>query len=322
MLKKLSVIAPLVIFLILILGVAYIIWVQPSPPSTPVIAATDPPALRPTPSIPTPTEAPTDPASSTPVLLTTPLATGSSPTLTPTAPQNLSLTSTPAPKTPTSTVIPSPTPTASVIGIVIPDNLNVRWGPGLEYGYAGAVYKGDEVVILRRTSAPDWLEVITPDDKQGWVGASFIGSIEGDLRLLPVVVIPPPPPLPTAPPTGITFFDLDGRSAFGRLEASKDRWYAFSEKNKETVFIFMFKPSLNGLQISILDQDQTNQWRTVGVGSLPAADRDGDLNTRELIWRGGPLILGKTYYLQLINNSQETIEYCLMPKDVDQWDCP
>lgn len=41
-----------------------------------------------------------------------------------------------------------------------------------------------------------------------------------------------------------------------------------------------------------------------------------------LIWRGGPLILGKTYYLQLINNSQETIEYCLMPKDVDQWDCP
>lgn len=314
MLKKLSVIVPLVIFLILILGVGYFIWIQPSPPSTPIVLTTDPPVLTPTPSTPTPTEAPTNPASSTPVLFTSSTTTGASPTLTPT--------DTPASPIPTATVVPSPTLTTSMTGIVIPDNLNVRWGPGLEYGYAGAVYKGDEVVILRRTPATDWLEVITPDDKQGWVGASYIGSIEGNLRLLPVVVIPPPPPLPTALPTGITPFDLDGPSAFGSLEASKDRWYAFSEKNKETVFILMFKPSLNGLQISILDQDQTNQWRTVGVGSLPAADRDGDLNTRELIWRGGPLILGKTYYLQLSNDSQETIEYCLMPKDVEKWDCP
>jgi hypothetical protein len=321
MLKKLSVIVPLVIFLILILGVGYFIWIQPPPP-TPIVATTDPPALTPTPFTPTPTEAPADPASPTPVLFTPTTVTGVSPTLTPTVPQKPTPTDTPPSPKPTSTVALSLTPTASITGIVIPDNLNVRWGPGLEYGYVGAVYKGDEVVILKRTPATDWLEIITPDKKQGWVGASFIGNIEGNLKPLPTVVAPPPPPLPTAPPIEITSFDLDGPSAFGSLEASKERWYAFSEKNKETVFILMFKPGLNGLQVSILDQDQTNQWRTVGVGSLPAADRDGDLNTRELIWRGGPLILGKTYYLQLINDSQETIEYCLMPKDVDQWDCP
>lgn len=321
MLKKLSVIVPLVIFLILILGVGYFIWIQPLP-SMPIVAATAPSALTPIPAIPTPTETPAGPALPTPVLFTPTTVAGASPTLTPTVPPKPTPAGTPASPTPAPTAVPSPTPTVSVIGVVLPDNLNVRWGPGLEYGYAGAVYKGDEVVILRRTPATDWLEIITPDKKQGWVGASFIGGIEGNLRLLPVVVIPPPPPLPTALPTGITPFDLDGPSAFGSLEANKDRWYSFSERNKETVFILMFKPNLNGLQISILDQDQTNQWRTVGVGSLPAADRDGDLNTRELIWRGGPLIVGKTYYLQLVNDSQETIEYCLMPKDVDQWDCP
>lgn len=192
----------------------------------------------------------------------------------------------------------------------------------MEYGYAGAVYKGDEVIILRRTPRTDWLEIITPDEKQGWVGARFIIEVEGLISDVPVATILPPPPLPTAQPTGVTPLDLDGSSAFGSIDAGKDRWYSFSEKNKETVLILMFKPHLNGVQISILDQNQLNQLLAVGAGSFPDNDRDGDLNTVELVWRGGPLVLGKTYYLQIINDSPQIIEYCLAPRDIYKWDCP
>ncbi|NJN96866.1 MAG: SH3 domain-containing protein [Anaerolineales bacterium] len=312
---------PVVIFLILILGVGYLI-LTPFPTPTPTIEGTVSSVLTPTVSTSTPAKIPRDPTSPPPVSSTPPTATATPlipiPTLTITPPP----TDAPASSTPILTITPSPTPASPITGIVLPNNLNVRWGPGLEYGYAGAVYKGDEVVILRRTPGTDWLEVITPDNKKGWVGAPFIGDIDYRLSAVPVAVIVPPPPPPTTQPTGVTPFDLDGPSAFGSIDAGKERWYSFSEKNKETVLIFMFKPNLNGVQISIRDQNQINQWLTVGVGSLPYNDRDGDLNTVELVWRGGPLIVDKTYYVQLVNESQESIEYCLAPRDIDKWDCP
>lgn len=294
----------------------------PFPAPTPTVEGTDWVTLTPTVATPTPTKTPEYPPSATPVPSITPIAIVISLSPTSTITVTPSSTDTPTSTMPTSTTTPSPTPTAPITGIVIPDNLNVRWGPGLEYGYAGAVYKGDEVVILRRTPLADWLEIITPDDKKGWIGARFIDDIGNRLSGVPVAMILPPPPPPTAQPTGVTPLDLNGPSVFGSIDAGKDRWYSFSEKNKETVLIFMFKPNLNGVQISIRDQNQISQWLTVGVGSLPYDDRDGDLNTMELVWRGGPLIVDKTYYIQLVNESQTNIEYCLAPRDIDKWDCP
>lgn len=198
----------------------------------------------------------------------------------------------------------------------------MRPGPGEEYGYSGAVRKGDEVIILNRTPSADWLEIITPDKKRGWVVARFIAASKDNLKLIPTVIPPLLPPLPTARPEEVISLDLDGPSILGDMNLDKYRMYSFSETDQVTVFVLIFRPNFSGVQFSVLDQDQTNQWRTVGVGSRPASDRDGDLNTGELIWRGGPLIWGKTYFLRLINESQSTIEYCLAPRDIDKWDCP
>lgn len=327
MIKKISAILPLAIFLVLIIGVGYLIWnrwANPDPPPTVPVASDSP-----TPPIvlltsPTPTSV---------VMAATPLPSiGPTPHTNPTSPPTLTvqLTSTHTPTlitqltsthTPTPTQPPTPILPPRITGIVTVPNLNVRWGPGLEYGYVGAVYQGDEVLILQRTPSTDWLEVKTPDDKQGWVGAKFIGKIKGNLNGLPVALIESLPPPVAVTPTGIIPLDIEGEGVSGSINPDQERWYSFSEKDQETVFVFVFKPNFNGVQISLLDQDETYQWLIVGVGSSPASDRDGDLNTGELIWRGGPLVAGDTYYLRLVNNSPNTIEYCLMPKDEYQWDC-
>ena len=312
MIKKFSGLLPAVIFLILIVGVGYLIWVRPTPvpPSIPESPQPVTPNLNPTPIPPTPTTGGAE-VTRLPSVALTPSAILA--TSTPTSPPRIVI---PAP-----TYTPTPDVSPEITGIVIPENLNVRWGPGGEYGYVGAVYQGDEVVILGRTPATDWLEIKTPDGKQGWVARRFIGNIEGALSPLPVVLANPPPPSPPIGPAKIIPLDMNGKDVAGSMIPGQERWYSFFDTDKETVFVLIFRPNFKGVQFSVLDQGQSTQWPVVGVGSVPASDRDGDLNTGELVWRGGPLVADKTYYLRLINNSQTRVEYCLAPRDEYQEKC-
>jgi hypothetical protein len=129
-------------------------------------------------------------------------------------------------------------------------------------------------------------------------------------------------------------FDINGSSVAGQLAPQQEQWYTFSEDNKETVIVFMFRPKLtdppNVVQFFLYDPRQiparppqdADALPNVGASSHPASDRDQNDLTGELIWRGGPLIAGTRYYLRFINRSDRAIQYCLIPRDEYHWSCP
>lgn len=74
-------------------------------------------------------------------------------------------------------VVPPPYPTAAATGtIVVQANaLNVRLGPGLDYGVVGVVSGGIQLPIYG--SAPDWYYVRTPNGTYGWVMMNFTAPL-------------------------------------------------------------------------------------------------------------------------------------------------
>jgi uncharacterized protein YraI len=98
--------------------------------------------------------------------------------------------------TPTPGIEAAPTPFVQVQT----DNLNVRLGPGTDYPIVGQLSAGDQLALLGRNEASDWLVVCCIDDKPGWVAARLV-STELDILDLPVGLAPTrvPVPTPTAP---------------------------------------------------------------------------------------------------------------------------
>lgn len=110
---------------------------------------------------------------------------------------------TPAPATPTSPPTePPPTvaPTTDTSPrFTISSGANVRGGPGTNYPIVGGVAAGETVPVSGRSADGQWL-VVGFAGGQGWI-AAFVGTFNGDLNALPVVVAEPPPatlPPPTA----------------------------------------------------------------------------------------------------------------------------
>ncbi len=70
----------------------------------------------------------------------------------------------------------SPPPVTEPIGVVIPHQLNMRSGPGLNYPIVGRVYVGQQVQLLGRTGSGDWLKVDLLGGYGGWVMARYVES--------------------------------------------------------------------------------------------------------------------------------------------------
>jgi SH3-like domain-containing protein len=246
------------------------------------------------------------------------------------------------------------TPTPMPIGIVTIGNLNVRLGPGTEYGYVGAVYKDNEVIVLGRNSENSWLNIKTPEGKSGWVSAQYIDIQRGRDTL---VIIPTPPF--SSDTTGSILRQVnfgraldviaEDRSVTGQLGPLQEHWYSFIDDDPETVMVLMFRPNVNsvgdnfvGYNIEALLYDQHKiglEWLpgqpmptglsqvaeglpNIGAGQYPGKDWNGLLENGELVWRGGPLVAGVRYYWRIVNRTTETIRYCLIPGEVRDWVCP
>jgi serine protease Do len=77
---------------------------------------------------------------------------------------------------------------------VLVATLNLRNGPGTDYGRIGAVHDGDVLTITGQTDACAWLEVLTPDGESGWVsGGEQFTRLVGDCDSIPAVEPPAPP---------------------------------------------------------------------------------------------------------------------------------
>lgn len=167
------------------------------------------------------------------------------------------LTPTPYP-TPTPTMA-LPTTTPSPDAVVKADVLNLRAGPGTDYDVVGQVRDGDTLVITGRTSAGDWLEVITPNGSEGWVAASFV-QINVDLEEAPVAQAPstptpaPQPPTPTAETRGLDWAEFCQPSpedeeeqvanlAIGRtVELEGYLYVKYMSTIKDNKMVFTFRP--------------------------------------------------------------------------------
>lgn len=88
-----------------------------------------------------------------------------------------SATATPAAGGATSAPAPTPVGTPSrYTGVVNAPRLNVRSGPGVEFGVLGRLFEGEEVQILFRDAAGDWWYTccISGTTTSGWVSALFV----------------------------------------------------------------------------------------------------------------------------------------------------
>ena len=87
-----------------------------------------------------------------------------------------------------------PTPTPNVNWVQQPLGVNVRSGPGLQYGPIGALAVGTWVQPLARDPGGEWV-LIAYLDRQGWVRADGV-SWRLDTAALPVIDVPSPTAIP------------------------------------------------------------------------------------------------------------------------------
>jgi uncharacterized protein YraI len=97
--------------------------------------------------------------------------------------------------------------------IVVPDQVNVRLGPGTNYEQVGVLIAGSTAPAIGRSPGGDWIQIIyfgVPGNV-AWVYAPFV-SLEGASNFLPIVEPPAtstPRVTPTIDPTfAAQFLDL------------------------------------------------------------------------------------------------------------------
>ena len=116
-------------------------------------------------------------------------------------PTATALPATPTPDQPTAapTEPPSPTPVQGP-RLTANSNVNVRSGPGTNYGRIGTLNPGESHDITGKNGAGDWLQ-FSYNGQQAWVVANLV-TVSGDSGAVQVAAnIPaPPPPPPTARP--------------------------------------------------------------------------------------------------------------------------
>jgi hypothetical protein len=94
------------------------------------------------------------------------------------------------PLTPTPSNTPTPSATPPITGIIASlQTVNIREGPGVNYGAIKALKPGTGVTVLRQTEDGKWLNILMDDGTQGWIATSL-------LRINPTPTL-----IPTSTPT-------------------------------------------------------------------------------------------------------------------------
>jgi len=136
--------------------------------------------------------------------------------------------------TPTGTPPPTDTPTPIPDAVVNAEALNLRSGPGIVYDILAVLKQGDSLKVRGRNLVGDWLKVIAPDGKEGWVAASLL-EINLSLAGVAVAQVPPTPtpmhtptpavtPTPTLLPPPILLEPETGAAFLGEPPPLKWQW--------------------------------------------------------------------------------------------------
>lgn len=90
---------------------------------------------------------------------------------------------------------PAPEPSQQA-QLIAPGAVNIRSGPGLNYGVIGALSANTAMPIVGRNGEGTWWQIKTPNDTRGWVANSVVEASNADA--VPVTQAPPPPTAPVA----------------------------------------------------------------------------------------------------------------------------
>ena len=165
---------------------------------------------------------------------------------------------------PSSTPIPIPTNLPEITsvpatGTVNTGRLNVRSGPGVEFGIVTTLNFGDTVGLIARNADSTWLYIRTTQNVEGWVNARYI-TTSYPITSLPVVgstatstpgapVATATPPGPTAAPSTayVTASTLNVRAAAGLSYPRVDQVYNSNAmwvngRNLDTTWVSVITP--------------------------------------------------------------------------------
>jgi hypothetical protein len=124
----------------------------------------------------------------------------------------LPLTSTPSPTlmptaTPTPTNTPTPTATPAPGAIVIA-SINLRNGPGTDYGILGTLSPGQVLTVTGRITDSTWFRVHVDQSQEGWVaGEGYVTIVSLPVNrpsIEQIPIITPTPPTRTSTPSSVT----------------------------------------------------------------------------------------------------------------------
>ena len=104
----------------------------------------------------------------------------------------------PAPDAAEPTEEPVAEPAAEDLTAVVNRNANVRTGPSTDHSVAYWLTAGDEVTVVGRNKAGDWLQ-IEYEDRPGWIFAALTDTADG-VAELPAGAPPAPEPTPEPEP--------------------------------------------------------------------------------------------------------------------------
>ncbi|MCO5208317.1 MAG: trypsin-like peptidase domain-containing protein [Caldilinea sp.] len=105
-------------------------------------------------------------------------------------------------------LLSNPTATVAV------DRLNVRSGPGTNFNRVGAVERGDALIVTGQVNNCGWLQIVTPDELEGWVsGSSQYVTLDARCADIPEVETP------SAPAGGGTGSSQGGSSSGGQASS-------------------------------------------------------------------------------------------------------
>lgn len=105
----------------------------------------------------------------------------------------------------TATTPPEPTATetpAAAPKLVASNPVNVRGGPGTEYGIVGAANPGDQFDIIGKNAAGDWWQICCVNGQQGWIFGQ-LATVENTEGVQVAQNIPAPPPTTAPQPTAV-----------------------------------------------------------------------------------------------------------------------
>lgn len=117
----------------------------------------------------------------------------------------------------------------------------------------------------------------------------------------------------------------------GQLKPGQEQWYTFSRGDAaatgivDTAFTMIFTPDdgnrIRSVNFELFEGNQLRDWapdnrfNIIGFGKGSAVNRDGGVETGELLWKG-QVLAGNIYYMRVSNESDVVIDYAIYPQDV------